>query len=60
MRNITLTCDECGSIVAGNVLEKRRRVACPGVDCSETLHFEELSNEEQHHLVAHADKYQIE
>ena len=42
MRIITLRCPSCGTVVAGNVLEDRREVKCPGLDCKEVLRFSDL------------------
>lgn len=50
MRIVTLTCQECGTIVAGNVLEKSRSMRCPGLDCSRVLRFEELTDDEQEYV----------
>lgn len=60
MRIITLSCPECETIVAGNVLEDRRVMKCPRIDCEEVLRFEDLDDDEQHHLVAHREKYTMD
>jgi hypothetical protein len=60
MRIITLACEECGSIVAGNVLEQKGRVDCPGPNCDQTLQIETLTDDEQRHLLNNAEKYSIE
>lgn len=60
MRVITLTCPDCGSIVAGNVLERRHRVPCPGPNCENTLRFADLTEDEQTHLVENADDYRMD
>ena len=43
MRIITLTCPNCGTIVAANVLERERVMNCPRLTCDEILAFEDLS-----------------
>jgi hypothetical protein len=60
MRIITLTCPKCGTVVAGNVLEDRRVMKCPGLNCEEVLRFEELSENDQAHLVENRQKYIID
>lgn len=47
MRIITSQCDRCGSIVAGNVLERYHRVKCPGYDCEAVHRFTDFDDEEQ-------------
>jgi len=42
MRITTLTCSECGTIVAKNVLERERVMKCPYYECEEILSFEDL------------------
>lgn len=59
MRIVTLTCPECGTIVAGNVLEDRRVMKCPGLGCESVLRFEDLDADEQEHLVSNREKYTI-
>jgi hypothetical protein len=60
MRIITLTCPKCGTVVADNVLEDRRVMKCPGLNCEEVLRFEELSENDQAHLVENRQKYIID
>jgi hypothetical protein len=60
MRIITLTCPKCGTVVAGNVLEDRRVMKCPGLNCEYVLRFEELSENDQTHLVENRQKYIID
>lgn len=60
MRIITLTCSACGSIVAGNVLEKRRNMKCPRNGCDQPLRFTDLDEDEQEHLVANREKYNVD
>lgn len=49
MRIETLTCPDCGTIVAGNVLESDRVLKCPGMDCERVLRFADLSEDAQDH-----------
>lgn len=50
MRIVTVTCPECGTVVAGNVLEDRRVMKCPGLDCEHVLRFEDLPAADREHL----------
>ncbi|MUV57109.1 hypothetical protein [Halogeometricum sp. CBA1124] len=60
MRIITLTCPECGTVVAGNVIENQREMKCPRATCSETLRFTDLDEEDRRHLLEHREKYTME
>lgn len=60
MRIITLTCPSCGTIVAGNVLEDRRVLKCPGLECEQVLRFEDLDEDEQAHLAENRNRYTME
>lgn len=60
MRIITHTCETCGSIVAGNVLEKYGHVTCPGVDCEEIIRFDDLSEDDQKYLIENSEKYSMD
>lgn len=60
VRIITLTCPTCGTIVAGNVLEDRREMRCPGLDCDAVLRFRDLTTAERDHLLDHRDRYTME
>ena len=59
MRVITLTCPNCGTVVAANELEERRILKCPGLDCDEVLRFEDLSDEEREHFLENKEKYEM-
>jgi phage FluMu protein Com len=59
MRIITLTCPDCGTVVAANELERRRVLKCPGYSCKEVLRFEDLTAEEQEFYLEHREDYQI-
>lgn len=60
MRIITLTCPNCGTIVAANELEKRREMKCPGLGCEEVLKFEDLATEEQEFFLEHREQYRMD
>jgi ssDNA-binding Zn-finger/Zn-ribbon topoisomerase 1 len=45
MEITTLTCPECGTIVAENVLAKERVMNCPYYECEEILSFEDLQQQ---------------
>lgn len=60
MRIITTTCPNCGTIVAGNVLEDRRVLKCPGLDCEHVLRFEDLDEDDREHLVSNRNAYTID
>jgi hypothetical protein len=59
MRVDTLTCSNCGTVVAANELESNRMEKCPGLDCENVLRFEDLSAEAREHILNHAKKYEI-
>ena len=59
MRIITHACPACGTVVAANELESRRVMKCPGLDCEEVLHFEDLTDEEREHFLEHREQYRI-
>lgn len=56
----TLSCEECGTVVAANELEKRRVMKCPGVDCENVLRFESLPEADREHVVDHRDRYRVD
>ncbi|MEF8884337.1 MAG: hypothetical protein V5A44_04345 [Haloarculaceae archaeon] len=57
MRIVTHTCPDCGTVVAGNVLETERVLQCPGLDCTAVLSFEDLSPEDREFVLEHAASY---
>lgn len=59
-RIITLTCPNCGTIAAGNVLEDHREMKCEGLACKEVLRFEDLPQQDQQHLIENRDQYVME
>lgn len=60
MRIITHTCPNCGTVVAGNVLEDNREMKCPGLDCEHVLRFSDLPEGERKHMLEHRDRYRLE
>lgn len=57
MHVITLTCPNCGTIVAGNKLEAERVMHCPGFECDAVLAFDDLPDADQEHLLEHRELY---
>ncbi|WP_254279306.1 hypothetical protein [Haloarcula marina] len=60
MRIITLTCPDCGTVAAGNVLESQRVMKCPGLGCEEVLRFIDLTDDEQTHITENREKYTLD
>jgi uncharacterized paraquat-inducible protein A len=59
MRILTLTCEDCGTVVAANELERRRVMHCPGLHCETTLRFADLPEEERSRFLENRDQYRI-
>ena len=59
MKVFTLTCTDCGTVVAGTELERRRVIHCPGLDCEATLRFRDLSEEARSEILENPDRYRI-
>lgn len=60
VRIITLSCPNCGTIVAGNVLEDHREMKCEGLGCDEVLRFSDLSKDDQQHIIENREQYVME
>jgi len=60
MRIITHTCPECGTITAGNVLEQRRELKCPGLNCDNVLKYSDLSSDDRAYILNNRDIYSTE
>jgi len=60
MRIITDTCPDCGTIVAGNVLEANRVIKCPGLECDTVRRFEDLPEADREYILEHIGKYRME
>lgn len=59
MKVITLTCKNCGTIVAANELEDNRVMKCPGLDCSSVIRFDDLPESDQQYFLENREKYQL-
>lgn len=60
MRIITTSCSDCGTVVAGNVLEDHREMKCPGLGCEEVMRFTDLDDEDREHILENREKYRID
>ena len=59
MRIETHTCPNCGTVVAANVLERDRRLKCPGLGCEVVLEFENLPEEVREHYETNKNRYRL-
>lgn len=59
MQIVTATCSDCGTIVAGNVLEEHRVVKCPQIDCEAVLRFDDLPEGKRRHILGNKERYQL-
>ncbi|QLC34400.1 hypothetical protein EFA46_009330 [Halarchaeum sp. CBA1220] len=59
MRIITITCPECGTVVAANELESKRVMKCPGLDCEHVLRFDALDADAREHFLANRERYRL-
>lgn len=59
MRVSTLTCGDCGTVVAANELERRRVMRCPGLGCEVTLRFADLPEDERSTFLENREQYRI-
>lgn len=57
MRVFTLTCPDCGTVVAANELEERRMMKCPGLACETVLRWEDLPAANREHFLEYRDQY---
>jgi len=60
MKIITIACEECGTVVAGNVLESKRVLKCPGLDCTAVHRFSDLPDEDRQHIINNKDAYRMD
>lgn len=60
MKIITYTCSDCGTIIAGNVLESRREMKCPGLECRRVLRFSDLPDEEASYIQSNRENFTLE
>ena len=59
MRIITLTCRDCGTIVAANELEQQRIMKCPRFDCDTILRFDDLPADARQHILENVERYKL-
>jgi hypothetical protein len=59
MKVFTLTCTDCGTVVAANELERRRVMTCPGLDCESTLRFADLPEADRAAFLEDPERYRI-
>lgn len=59
MKIITLTCPDCGTIVAANVLEDHREMKCLGLDCETILRFQDLDEDDREHILKNREMYTL-
>jgi uncharacterized paraquat-inducible protein A len=59
MRIITLTCRDCGTIVAANELEQQRSMKCPRFDCDTILRFDDLPAKDRQHILENEGQYRL-
>ena len=59
MRIITLTCRDCGTIVAANELEEQRIMKCPRFDCDTILRFDDLPAKERQLILENEGQYRL-
>lgn len=56
---ITLTCPNCGTIVAANELEDNRVMECVGLGCEAVLRFDDLPASDREYFLEHRESYRI-
>lgn len=59
MRILTLSCSDCGTVVAANELEEHRVTKCPGLGCESVLRFEDLPDEAVEYFLANREQYRL-
>lgn len=60
MRIITISCPECGTVVAANELETHRVMKCPGLGCEHVVRFEDLTSEQREYFLENRDQYRLQ
>lgn len=60
VRIVTLECPVCGTILAGNVLEDRREIRCPGLGCREVLRFGDIPEADREYLSSNSELYRLD
>lgn len=59
MRLISLTCPECGTVIAANVLERNRVMNCPGLNCENVVEFDDLDDDDKRYISNNPDEYRM-
>ena len=59
MRIITLTCRDCGTIVAANELEQQRSMKCPRFNCDAILRFDDLPAQARQHILENGERCKL-
>lgn len=60
MHIITHKCERCGTVVAGNVLERHREMKCPGLDCNQVLQFSVLPESDREEILQNIKTYRTD
>lgn len=60
MRIITLTCQNCGTVVAENVLERNRVMNCPRHGCAGELRFDGLDEADRTYVEENLERFRME
>lgn len=60
MRIITQSCPDCGTIVAGNVLESHREMKCPSIHCETVLRFSDLDEPDRKYILTNRENYTVD
>lgn len=56
---LTLTCPDCGTVVAANELEDARVRKCPGLDCEAVLRWADLPEDDRAAFLERRERYVI-
>lgn len=60
MRIITLSCPDCGTVVAANELETHRVMKCPGLGCEHVLRLDDLPAGQREYVLENRDQYRLQ
>jgi uncharacterized paraquat-inducible protein A len=60
MRIETISCPNCRTVVAVNVLEAEQVMKCPGLGCEVVHRFDDLPAGVRDHYETHRDRYRID
>lgn len=56
---VTRECPNCGTIVADNVLQRRRVLDCPRLGCEHVFRFDQLTPEERSTVLENTERYEL-